>query len=240
MCASSTSKHMGNPFNELADGLAKRAAGGVVAPLHADVASLLVCRDNVTWEWLHCLPSETRDAYPPLCDGSFVFREERSPGEPCSFIKSDATDVGGDAVGVSGCCSMDVIACVMLGSFNVCTLGDSGRRSKFLAGRPALVRSQVRKLGINLLGVQEARSPAGARVVDGYMVLASGSDRGTLGCELWADTECPYASVDGRDYRCRMSDFVAIFASPRVLVVRITARCLQCIVVVSSCSTLGR
>ena len=98
----------------------------------------------------------------------------------------------------------------------------------------------MRKLGINLLGVQEARSPAGARVVDGYMVLASGSDRGTLGCELWADTECPYASVDGRDYRCRMSDFVAIFASPRVLVVRITARCLQCIVVVSSCSTLGR
>ena len=78
--------HEGNPFNELADGLAKRAAGGVVAPLPAGVASLLVCRDNVTWEWLHCLPSETRDAYPPLCDGSFVFREERSSVEPCSFI----------------------------------------------------------------------------------------------------------------------------------------------------------
>ena len=30
-----------------------------------------------------------------------------------------------------------------------------------------------------------------------------------------------------------MSDFVAIFASPRVLVVRITARCLQCTVVVA-------
>ena len=54
-----------------------------------------------------------------------------------------------------------------------------------------------------------------------------------MGCELWADTECPYASVDGREYRFRMSGFVAIFASPRVLVVRVTARCLQCTVVVA-------
>ena len=112
--------HEGNPFNELAGGLAKRAAGGVVAPLPADVASFLVCRDKVTWGWLHCLPSGTRDAYPPLCDGSFVFREERSSVEPCSLIKSDATDVGVDVDDVNGCCSMDVIACVMFGSFNVC------------------------------------------------------------------------------------------------------------------------
>ena len=91
----------------------------------------------------------------------------------------------------------------------------------------------MRELGINLLGLQEARSPPGARVVDGYIVLASGSDKGTLGCELWADTESPYASVDGKDYRFRMSDFVAIFASPRVLVVRVTARCLQCTIVVA-------
>ena len=38
---------------------------------------------------------------------------------------------------------------------------------KFLAGRSALIRRQVRELGINLLGVQEARTAAGARIVDG-------------------------------------------------------------------------
>ena len=43
--------------------------------------------------------------------------------------------------------------------FFQCVLGDSGRRSKFLAGRPALIRGQVRELGINLLGV-----PAGGEV----------------------------------------------------------------------------
>ena len=231
--------HGGNPFNELADGLAKRAAEGVVAPLPVDVASLLVCRDNVTWEWLHCLPPEIRDAYPPLCDGSFVFSEVRSSVESCSFLKSVATDTDAVDVDAKVCCSTDVIAYVLFGSFNVCTLGDSGCRSKFLAGRPALIRSQVHELGINFLGVQEERSAAGARVVDDYIELASGADRGTLGCELWADSAKPYASIGGKDYCFRMSNFVAIFASPRVLVVRVIARCLQCTVVVAHAPHAG-
>ena len=218
--------HEGNPFKELADGLAKRAAGGVFAPLPDDVSRLLVCGDSVTWERLHGMPPETRGAYPSVCDGSFVFPETRSSVVPGSLVKHVANDV------VKGQRSTDVFACVHVGSLNVCTLGDSGSRSRFLAGRPALIWRQVRELGINLLGVQEARTAAGARVVDGYVVLASGADRGTLGYELWADTGMPYASVDGKDYFFRRADFVAIHASPRVLVVRVTSRCLQCTVVV--------
>ena len=53
----------------------------------------------------------------------------------------------------------------------------------------------MRELGINMLGDQEARTAAGTRVVDGCVVLASGADRGTLGCELWADSEKPYMPV---------------------------------------------
>ena len=67
-----------------------------------------------------------------------------------------------------------------------------------------------------------------------YVVLASGADRGTLGCELWADTGEPYASVDGKGYFFRRSDNVAIHWSPRyVLVVRVIARCLRCTPVVA-------
>ena len=117
---------------------------------------------------------------------------------PGCLVKLAAHNVANDVV--SDRCSTDVHACVHFGSFNVCTLGDSGTRSRFLAGRPALIRRQVREIGINLLGVQEARTAAGSRVVDGYVVLASGAGRGTLGCELWADVERPYAIVDGKDY----------------------------------------
>ena len=92
---------------------------------------------------------------------------------------------------------------------------------------------------MNLLGVQEAGSATGARVVDGFVVLAPRADKGTLGCELWADAERPYASVDGKDYCFRLSDFVVIFVSLRVLVVRVTARCLQRTVVVAHAPHLG-
>ena len=179
--------HEGNPFNELADGLAKRAAGGFVAPLPTNVSSLLVCSDSVTWEWLHGLPPETRGAYPPLRDGSFVFPEVRSSVVPGSLVKHVANDV------VDVQCSTGVCASVHFGycSFNVCILGDSGSRSRFLAGRPALIRRQVRGIGINTLGVQEARVAAGSRPVDGYVVLASGADRGTRGCELCAVLKTP-------------------------------------------------
>ena len=126
--------HGGNPFNELADGLAKRAAGGIVAPIPGDVARLLVCSNSVAWEWMHGMPPETRGSYPPVQDGSFVFCEARSTVDPASTIKNDATDAGGVVAGAGGCCSMDVMACVMFASFNVCTLGDSGRRAGFLLG----------------------------------------------------------------------------------------------------------
>ena len=110
--------HEGSPFNELADGLAKGAAGGVDAPLSDNVSRLSVCSDSVTWEWLHGMPPETRGAYPPVCDGSFVFPEARSSVVPSSLVKHVANDVVNDQ------CSTDVFACVHFGSFNVCALGD--------------------------------------------------------------------------------------------------------------------
>ena len=119
--------HDGNPFNELADGLAKRAAGGDVAPLSVDVAGLLVCSDSVTWEWLHGLPPASRSAYPPIRDGSFVFQEARSSVVPSCLVKQAAHNVANDVVGDH--CSVDVHACVHFGTFNVCTLGDGVSRT---------------------------------------------------------------------------------------------------------------
>ena len=80
----------------------------------------------------------TRCAYPPVSDGSFVFHEARSSVVPSCLVKQAAHDVAKNVVGDH--CSADVHACVRFGTFNVCTLGDGGSRSRFLAGRPALVR----------------------------------------------------------------------------------------------------
>ena len=87
--------HDGNPFNELADGLAKRAARGSVAPVPGDVARLLVGSNSVAWEWMHCMPPESRGSYPPVRDGACVFSEVRSSVDPASLMPIDTTVAGG-------------------------------------------------------------------------------------------------------------------------------------------------
>ena len=39
--------------------------------------------------------------------------------------------------------------------------------------------------GAHFQGIQEARTPEGARSMSEYMAISSGSEKGTLGCELW-------------------------------------------------------
>ena len=62
---------------------------------------------------------------------------------------------------------------------------------------------------------------------------ASGSCRGSLGCELWADCETPYAVVDGRECFFRPRDFVVTYSDPRLLIVRVSARRLACTIAVA-------
>ena len=66
VCFEHVKAHEGNPFNELADGLAKKAAGGADAPLPVDVARLLVCSSSVAWEWLHGMPPR-HEVLTPRC-----------------------------------------------------------------------------------------------------------------------------------------------------------------------------
>ena len=119
VCFGYVKAHEGNPFNELADGLAKRSVGGVVAPLPLDVSRLLVCCDSVTWEWTHVVLTHR-------CVTGLSFSLRLVRALSLAVLLGVASDV--ETVH----CSTDVVACVHLGSFNVCTLGDSGSRSKFL------------------------------------------------------------------------------------------------------------
>ena len=212
--------HECNPFNELADCLTKRAAAGDSAHVPPGLAALVDGGGSCEWEWIQEAPEEVRAAYPPERDGEFIFAEARSVIDPCRLAgdgpERDCRDTG------------DVATVVRFGTLNVCTLGDADARSKFVPGRPAMIRKQVRELGVHLLGVQEGRTSAGARCTDGFVAISSGAHRGCLGCELWADAETPYAVLDGRKYFFRLTDFVVIHSDPRLLIVRLTSQRLRC------------
>ena len=58
--------HDGNPWNELADCLAKRAAWGFCSPLPRPLCELLACSDGVSWEWARCAAPPLMCAAPTL------------------------------------------------------------------------------------------------------------------------------------------------------------------------------
>ena len=95
-----------------------------------------------------------------------------------------------------------------------------------------MTRRQIRECSVHLQGVQEARGTRGSRTVDGFIILSSGAVRGCLGCELWARADMPYARLEGKEFYFRLKDFAVLHADPRLLVVRVTARMLQCTVAV--------
>eukprot|EP00959_Pyramimonas_sp_CCMP1952_P148572 3108294-Pyramimonas_sp.AAC.1 len=55
-----------------------------------------------------------------------------------------------------------------------------------------LVRQQFRDQGIQVLGIQEARTREGTRTADGYYILASGGDGKNFGVEACFSLTGPY------------------------------------------------
>eukprot|EP00972_Heterocapsa_arctica_P018263 2696990-Heterocapsa_arctica.AAC.1 len=78
----------------------------------------------------------------------------------------------------------------------------------------------MRDEGVLFMGIQEARSAAGARVVEDFLVLSSGAQRGNLGCELWVDLALPYATDVGKKFTIPVNACTVVHNDPRLLVVR--------------------
>ena len=151
--------------------------------------------------------------------------------EPCALVR----DVTVAAIGPAA----DLLTPARFGTFNVCTLGDGGVRSGFVAGRPSMVRRQVRELGIHVLGLQEARPEAGIHVLSTVSLSCRPAPAEVPWAVRCGPTPNPYACVGGKDLFFRPSDFVALFASPRLRILRVIARRFQCTIAVAHAPHTG-
>ncbi len=71
---------------------------------------------------------------------------------------------------------------------------------------------------------QEARSPSGrSRCIDNVVMLASASDKGNYGCEVWVNLSSHVCVYDGKKIYLTRDGVTAVFRSPRVLIVRCKA-----------------
>ena len=125
-------------------------------------------------------------------------------------------------------------------SLATCNVGSLFTSPDGYGGKLAYLRQQMKALQINLLGVQEARSPAGTSLADDIIRLASGCEQGRLGVELWINTTQPIAYNGVRPCYISKSQIQVVHADSRRLLVRISNPCIECHVCVLHAPQSGR
>ena len=99
-------------------------------------------------------------------------------------------------------------------------------------GKVEYLRQQFRDICLNILGIQEARSPQSFSTAGDVVRIASGACKGHHGTELWINLRQPYAYVLGKPQFFHRRHFTVRHADPRTLVVSIDAPFLTALILV--------
>lgn len=111
---------------------------------------------------------------------------------------------------------------------------DAGR------GKVHFIRSQMRHFGFNFMGLQETRCAEICSCVDDIYRLGGGADHGHWGTELWIDLARPIAYVRKQPILLSKHDFVVLYKSPRLLLVRVDHWLWNALVVVAHAPQSGQ
>ena len=107
-------------------------------------------------------------------------------------------------------------------------------------GKIDYLRRQMVEQGLNLLGIQEARTERGMSFVDGIIRIAGGGQGHLYGLELWINTHQPAAYVCNKPQYFTRADFVVTHADPRLLIIHAVNSFIDCWIVVAHAPHSGR
>eukprot|EP00959_Pyramimonas_sp_CCMP1952_P392621 8226843-Pyramimonas_sp.AAC.1 len=96
-----------------------------------------------------------------------------------------------------------------------------------------MARCQFQLRETLIVGVQEARTPQGARRKGDDYVIASGHVAHTAGVELWLNLQQPYGHCRGKPLHFMPRHAFVLYAAPRMLVVRVQAPGLELVICVA-------
>ena len=211
--------HCGNPFNELADCLAKAGARGLLmgAALPRALWTLLQ-HQLLPWLWLDMTPD------PALPTLDFLLKGVYEPGEmpPADCLVGPVATTPPD---VRVQLDLRCLSC------NVQTLKDK---------RP-LVRQQISNLRVLFAGLQETRAPSDKQVQgQTFLEFASAAHQGEGGCTVLIDRSIPYGVHKGKKCYLEMSHLTCLGSAPRWIAVKVHAPYLRVLVVVAHAPQSGR
>ena len=214
--------HQHHPWNELADRLAKHAAGQdtpepivrSLRPLH----QLAVAGMDTGWAWMQQCSRSLLHAFPPLCDGQIM-------QFPLSLRKVSTTSKPEGALVVEEPAQWSFDFHLI--TANVLALdsaNDSKEVGRRVGTRTQRLDAQWHQGQVLFAGLQEARTPQGTFTSEHYSIWSSGPhgpSASCLGCELWCHRSLPIlTSQSGEKLLLRDFKVVIQHADPRRLYVR--------------------
>ena len=205
--------HQGDPWNELADAIAKHVVktGSEVGITPWKVLNQIAnSSSTIKWEWLrHEAPSFQQTM--PVLHGEAVWQPTPSPKQIPVEVKShDFTP-----------CSVEFS--LRIATYNGLALNDDSASYPSANGRVARIDMQFHQKQIAMVGIQEARTSAGCRVSENYRIFSSGYQQcGKAkhhGCELWVHKTLPFCTLpDGRKVGLKNCKITVVVQDARLLI----------------------
>ena len=98
-------------------------------------------------------------------------------------------------------------------------------------GRTALLAPCLASKGIHIAGLQEARTPTGQVVSNGFLRLCSGPDQtGNYGNEVWISLDSPFGAKHSTATKVQRPDAVVLHSEPSLLIIRLRTTFLHLII----------
>lgn len=220
--------HRGDPYNELADKTAKWAGSqGISLGLFdwSPVQQFANSDLDVDWAWISQAPPSYQQALPHVdsCGQLQVLpATERLSASAGSENKFESRDF------------LQCHLCVATANVQSVREHSSGHGTRCAVTTKRLDQ-QWYQHGIDIVGVQEARTPQGQDLSPHYNIYCSGVDisQGSahFGCEIWLRKDAVIAtSNDGTEVRMQSCKVVVHVADPRRLILRISQGALDFVI----------
>ena len=220
--------HGGNPWNELADSLAKHALHAECTVLHGEAISEWVRECSLDNLWL-LLSAFLEPGLWPQHNGSHMV--------DTGMVLPAAMPPVGEVL-QSRTAPLEVSArwhALRVATLNVQTMAEGTEESQAnYAGRAAFLRDQFASLGVHVVGIQEARTDKASSFISGNFIrICSGATAaGQLGVEAWFCRSSESGSVG-----FHVDELIVTHWDPRLLCVKVSSVFLNATVVVAHAPT---
>ena len=218
--------HRGDPWNELADAIARHVVSNrtVVGKVPWPPLNTLATSPSIQkWEWLR-VQSSSYSRTLPVLHGSAVW-------QPTLSHKRISINVERDESRYS-----EMMISFTVATYNGLALNDEDQSSTISGSGSVRLDYQLHKHKIAVVGIQEARTQAGSRCTDHYKIFSSGYQQcgrsRHFGCELWVHKTLPLGKrSDGQLIRLADCKVTITFSESRLLVARFEGSVDLCVVV---------